>query len=235
MISHELRSLYVHVPKTGGLSIQRFFVNHLGIPWDNREELLLGPNDDPERGPNVLDHLKASEYIGRGHITREQFDSYFKFAFVRNPWDRAVSEYHYRGYAGRFGFKTFLFEYWPSEDWNDLYLHAIPQYDFIFDINGNQLVDYVGRFEELQSGFDEVCKRIGVNGITTLQHHNRSKPRRIGPRVILEWLTKPTRACRRVMNSRPHYTDYYDEDSKQFIENVYRKDIDAFDYSFGNT
>jgi hypothetical protein len=55
---------------------------------------------------------------------------------VRNPWDRIVSEYKYRGYPVKIDFKTYLFKHLP--------------------------LDFVGRYESLQADFDKVCARLGI-------------------------------------------------------------------------
>lgn len=214
------------------MSIERFFVNDLGLSWESRGKLVLGPNHDPSRGPHNLDHLKASQFLNCGHVTKAQFQEYFKFAFVRNPWDRIVSEYKFRDYPKEFDFKTYLFKHWPKPAWNDLYLHVIPQYDFVFDDNGKLLVDFVGKFESLQADFDIVCGRLAIDP-RPLPHINRSPTNRLTKRAVLWWLQNPLGMMRLRRNVFEHYTEYYDDEAREFVEKVFRKDIDAFHYEFG--
>ena len=68
MINHEFRCLYIHIPKTAGNSINRAF----GNGWE--------------------DHKDLRRYAAE--LTAATFDDYYKFAIVRNPWDRLFSDYH---------------------------------------------------------------------------------------------------------------------------------------------
>jgi hypothetical protein len=233
VICHPYRCVFVHVPKTAGISIEHVFLGLLGLTWETRASLLLRPNDDPVKGPPRLSHLKASEYVSLGYLTRQEFDSYFKFSFVRNPWDRIVSEYKYRRYPVRLDFKTYLFRHLPAPGFTDLYTHIIPQYDFLFDGQGKLLVDFVGRYESLQADFEEVCARLGLPG-TPLPHANRSGEERPPLRTLNDvkkllrrWLWNRERK-----HTFPDYTQYYDEESREFVAQLYRKDIDAFGYGF---
>ena len=108
MLCHKYKCIYIHIPKTAGKSIQHVFARQLGLGSKKGSDLLLGMNDNPALGPPELSHLKTSEYVQFGYLSQEQFDSYFKFAFVRNPWDRIVSEYKFRGYPRKTDFKTLV-------------------------------------------------------------------------------------------------------------------------------
>ncbi len=232
MICSEYGCVFVHIPKTAGVSIEHVFLRLVGLTWDNRAPLLLRGNDDPWLGPPRLAHLTAAEYVSCGHMTARQFASYFKFSFVRNPWDRIVSEYKYRRHPVRIDFKTYLFKHLPAPGWTDAYRHIVPQHDFLHDESGRLLVDFVGRYERLQHDFDQVCARLGIPP-SPLPKANRS----------LE-ASRPTtwrdlrRALRRALWSHEakhtfdHYTEYYDDESREFVGDLFRKDIQAFNYAF---
>jgi hypothetical protein len=232
VICHAYRCLFVHVPKTGGMSIENVFVRLVGLTWPNRAPLLLLGNDDPGLGPPRLAHLKAGEYVARGHLAAEQFATYFKFSFVRNPWDRIVSEYKYRGYPVKIDFKTYLFKHLPAPGWTDTYCHIIPQHDFLYDEAGKLLVDFVGRYESLQADFDKVCARVGIPP-TPLPRVNRSMEE-----ARLDTFRELRKQLRRAIWSRerkhtfPHYTEYYDDESREFVGRLFRKDLEAFNYAF---
>jgi len=227
MICREHQILFVHVPKTAGQSVEQFFMNRRGLDWDaDREEVLLGDNDNRDCGTEKLAHLSAFEYVDCGFLQRDEFDRLFKFAFVRNPFERLVSEYRYRNYFQHRSFSDFVLNRMPRPGWDDKYRHVMPQYEMLHDREGCLLVDFVGRFETLQRDFDEVCKRLGIED-SALPHRNPSnkKSRNLKRRVrnVL---------FRNGENDKRHYTEFYDARTKDAVERFYRKDIEAFEYRF---
>lgn len=211
MICKDFKCVFVHIPKVAGQSIEYFFYSLLGV---KRETLLLGHNEDPKLGPEELSHLTAEEYISFSYMTSAQFNSYYKFSFVRNPWTRLVSEYIFNDYISKFEFKDFVFNNFPEIDYHDdAYRHVLPQYEFLYDSGENVLVDFVGRFENLQADFNIVCQKLGIEN-TTLPHFNPSKKNK----ALKEY--KP-------------YWEYYDDETKEFVAKFYQKDIETFGYTFG--
>ncbi len=97
MISHHHSTIFVHVPKCGGQSVEDAFLRDLGLSWEQRAPLLLHSNDQPRIGPRRLAHLTAHEYVKYRYATAEHFDTYYKFATVRDPVERFVSFFNYQG------------------------------------------------------------------------------------------------------------------------------------------
>ena len=232
MICHEYRCVFVHIPKTAGVSIEHVFLRLVGLTWETRARLLLRPNDDPALGPPRLAHLTAGEYVTCGYLTQRQFESYFTFSFVRNPWDRIVSEYKYRRYPITIDFKTYLFKHLPTPGWTGPYRHVLPQYDFLYDETGTLLVDFVGKFESLQADFDTVSARLGIPP-TPLPRANQSldDSRASGLREQFRRLRRALRSRERE-HTFAHYSQYYDEESKEFVAHLFRKDVETFCYAF---
>jgi hypothetical protein len=225
MICRELSCLFVHVPKTAGQSIEQFFMDRLGLSWEtDRDRLLLGNNSDPNKGTEKLSHLSAEEYIRCGYIEAAEFDQLFKFSFVRNPWERIVSEYRYRNYFHHRSFRDFLLHRLPPPGWDDKYRHIMPQYDLLHDQQGRLLVDFVGRFETLKADFAEVCQRLGLSECQ-LPHRNPSdKKSRNLKRRFRNWLYFNGE------NRKEDYRDFYDAETTAIVGNLYQKDIEAFAY-----
>ncbi|WP_136810830.1 sulfotransferase family 2 domain-containing protein [Desulfosediminicola flagellatus] len=232
MISHTHKCIFIHIPKTAGTSLTSI----LSDPQCNNKTTQLFLPFKP--GDNKFDppppHFRAYDYVKYDHITTELFHSYFKFAFVRNPWDRIVSEYKYRLHAHRYSFKKFLFEHFPKPSWNDKYCHVIPQYDFLHDENGNLLVDFIGRFENIQDDFTYVCDQLNIK-LKILPHRNKSTSifqKRDNNLTKILHSTRAKFSINHRRNTFKRYTDYYDSESIDFVANIYKNDIETFGYEF---
>lgn len=236
MISHKDKCLFVHIPKSAGQSIESVFVSRMGLTWQQREALLLRPNQDPAKGPPRLAHLTAAEYVHLGYISEVQFSEYFKFSFVRNPWARVVSEFNYRRVQGepayQCKFKDFLFHHFPKQSTDnhglakDYYRHVIPQWEFLYDKQGKQLVDFIGKFESLQTDFNQVCHLLHIPE-QHLPHKNKHVAAGLRQR-----LSQKLRQHLPVLSRQPHYSDYYDNESVEWVRQRYQQDIDLFNYKF---
>ena len=206
-----------------------FFMNKLGLNREieaDREKLLIIDNDDPAKGTEKLSHLSAAEYVQCGHISRQEFSRYYRFSFVRNPWARLVSEYRYRNFLSHRSFKDFVMNKLPPPGRDDKYRHIMPQTEMLYDKAGSLLVDFVGKFETLQQDFDRVCQQLGFDE-SSLQHVNSSdKKSRELRRTLRNFL------YRNGENKLPSYVDFYDAETREFVTNLYRVDIENFGYSF---
>lgn len=227
MICRDYNCLFVHIPKTAGQSIEQFFLRLLGLDWDkDRDRLLLQRNEDRGRGTEKLAHLTASEYVGSGYLSPEEFSGFFKFSFVRNPWDRILSEYRYRNYFQHLSFRDFVLNKLPKPGWDDKYRHVMPQYDMLHDAQGKLMVDFVGRFESLQQDFDQICGRLGI-AESALPHRNRSDKKSRGlKRRFRNFLYMNGE------NRIKQAVQFYDKDVRQAVAEYYRKDIETFGYAF---
>lgn len=145
------RCIFIHVPKAAGTSINKALgkkseLGRLHLPW--------------------YVYQKANP---------KKFREYFKFAFVRNPWDRAYSAYHYvmRGGNGKndLDYREMFKAY---KDFNDFVINGLgagkfqniplflPQVDFVLDFNQKIVVDFLGRYESLEHDFQVVARRLGL-------------------------------------------------------------------------
>ena len=216
MYSAKLGMIFVHIPKTAGQSIEMALLDHLGLPWKARGPLLLRVNHDRRLGPERLAHLKALEYVSCGYVPPAQFDAAFKFCFVRNPWDRLFSEYNSRRNLRRTSFREFVLHGFPKANtFSDAYRHLLPQSDYVFGEDGSNLCDFVGRFETLNRDFRIVTEKLGLPPIV-LRHRNQSV-------ADLKQQSDGTYL---------RYQDFYDPETKAFVEDFYSRDIAAFGYSF---
>ena len=223
VISKKYRCILVHVPKTGGTSVERFFLKLHGLDWQSRSPLLLRANPEPSRGPEFLAHLTAREYVACGHVLAADWDSHFKFAFVRNPWERLVSQYQSRRLDRVCSFREYVLTGLPAQSsYTDAWRHLMPQSDYLNDSDGRSLVNFVGRFENLQTDFDIVCSRLGIAD-SKLPH---SKPS--APKGLRSWLR---RGLFGLSSSSGHqYRKLYDPELVDVVSSMYQKDLEAFGY-----
>lgn len=141
---------------------------------------------------------------------------YFKFTFVRNPWDRLVSTFfdktkhvigtqwelpQYAKYE-HYTFKEFV------RDLSDQILSERHVRTQISLLGSMKNVDFIGKFESLQEDFERVCSRIGIS-CEELPHHNKMKHK--------------------------SYWEYYDDETRALVSRMYKQDIDCFEYQFGET
>lgn len=200
MISKNDKYIFIQIPKTGSDSIMHFFFKIHGITEASK-------NLYPDFFCNLCHHAKIKQIQ-----TRIDTDDFLKFTFVRNPFDRAVSEYLYcKKHNGCYLQSADLFNK-LFKDFNDFVkkngfrtaswpMHEDSQYSFIEGAD----IDFIGRFENLQEHFSTLCRKLNIQN-HTLPHKNKS--------------------------SRTRYKDYYNQESIDIISKKYKKDIKYFGYDF---
>jgi hypothetical protein len=199
--------IFVHIPKCAGTSIEQALIPivtpHRGfkdLTQEARSQFWL-----PGRG--LLQHSKIRRYGGVFPL-----DAYFKFAFVRNPWERVISQIEYLRSKGvpmfqRGELKEQIKRYCETEKWFLGHDVGACQLDYLQWPEGELAMDFVGRFENLLPDFATICGRLGIDPVPPLPH---------------------------VFNSRRqhHYRDYYDGESRAWIAERFARDIDFFRYEF---
>ncbi len=214
--------VFLHVAKTGGRSVNVSLKERYGNEGAFYTSQL-------STRTNVLGRmlgLEARELVGE-----QRWDSYFTFAFVRNPWDRVVSIYeHLRteyenwnthkiknsrpkarlfdsilhsvgSSADAFTFERFVLEVIRDRAFENY--HWDTQSNALTDGNKNIIFEFIGRFEKLQEEFDYACRQIGIPDYP-LPHHNLSK--------------------------RTNWESYYTTSTKKIVSTFYAEDIELFKY-----
>jgi len=203
------KAIFIHIPKNAGTSIERAFglQKPLNYPESKRRELLYGRFDEHK----AVQHYTPQELIDHKLLTFESYNQMFSFTFVRNPFDRFVSEYKYRcsKHSDFPLFKEFVFHVYKlyQEDglYGFLWNHLVPQVDYVAEIQGKG-VDFIGRFENLNQDFKELCRTFDLGGLD-LERHN-------------------------ISSSNKRYQEYFNQETRQIIEQVYGNDLEVFGYSF---
>jgi hypothetical protein len=206
IISHHHRFIFFAVPKTGTHSVRQALRSILG--QDDLEQVGLFVR---KRFP-----FPELEHIAHGHISAMQikpvlgdqtFNDYFKFAFVRNPFDRFVSYCAFISRdTGHFESTPLAFMKYVVKELRPIErILYRPQHEFLTGPDGGLLVDFVGRTEQMQASYDAVCARIGVPS-TALEQVNAS-------------------------SHRPYWS-YYDDELIALVTEQYQDDLTLFNYRF---
>jgi hypothetical protein len=203
IINYDKKFLFIHIQKTAGTSIRENLMKNRGT------ELFHYPH-------TLLKHVRLND---------EQ-ERFFKFAFVRNPWDRLYSWYIMIKAIG----PTTIFYRYILENSNDFsgflrltdiikddYIKlfntkitnykciAFNQLDYITDHTGSLNIDFIGRFENLEEDYKSVCDILKLNNIP-LEHLNQTK--------------------------RGNYRSIYKDTDIELVYQMYKRDIDYFGYKF---
>jgi hypothetical protein len=176
ILSARNKFIFIHVPKVAGTSVHGA-LSHLDVFYDVRfadgpaRERCAIENGLPAAAAGFTQHTSANNLIRV--LGREAYDTYYSFCFVRNPWDVAVSWFHYRlhnadisGHAAAAAagsFETYVRGVLAAEDggrWVGL------QHPFVIDEQGRVAASFVGRHESLAQDFAAVVARLGLKALS---------------------------------------------------------------------
>ena len=164
MISHPHKTIFIHIPKCAGQSIETAFLSDLGLDWSTRAPLLLRRNENPKLGPERLAHLKAHEYIKYHYVSKEIFDDYYKFAIVRDPIDRLVSTYNFKlenKWKALISWQNFLYQ-WLPQKLESKHFFVAPQCEYVMSESGQVLVDDIFLLDSLRDDFSKIKTKSGL-------------------------------------------------------------------------
>ena len=164
IFSDKYKYLGICIPKTGSTSLQSLF----GPPYG--DVVGAGPGEH---------HMDLTEALRRFPKAK----NYFKFTFVRNPYDRIISFYHhfahvrgtllepdsYRPAPRYHGYHDFLNRILDDKLWKDD-LHFKPQYTFI-DVDQ---MDFIGRFENFENDINHIFQMLNMPKYIQLPHDRKS-------------------------------------------------------------
>jgi len=175
-ICHKYKCIFIHVPKTGGTSVVKLLTEACNVKragdcmdfWGKIKKGRYGLGSmrglqrvhevewPYQRRATLFHHLPALHL--KSLISDEIWNSYTKFAVIRNPFDRWVSFYeYYRQTGGRLNTENKEFKEWfYTENFQPV------QWPYILDLKGNLLVDKIIRLESLQTDIKSFFKESNI-------------------------------------------------------------------------
>jgi hypothetical protein len=216
LISHEHKFIFVHVPRTGGTSVEKSLGLAVGISdWKLQ-------NGTPQQHL-TSDDLTATSFVAtstvrgmkhatareiRAHVGEDIWSTYFKFAVVRNPLDRTLSVYLKNLKAERFNVvrplarTKLVFNTALRLKYQLLGKNADLQADFLCE-SGKLIVDEVIRFEHLAEDYARIATQFGLD--PALSNNNDG-------------------------TRHNHYLSYYKSSTRKLVERVKLPDFQLFGY-----
>ena len=260
--SLEHKCLFVHIPRTGGSSFRKALgvkePTEDTPAQDLNGDFTLQPLTEKDLPTFVqLHHLCMKQIQMIGVLEPSLLNESFKCAFVRNPWDKVASKYfhNYQHHSDSFedfivkvekivAFvnENFVFDIESAfyKKYSDLIIstltesmhnktlnpwrhkaiwidpHFFPQHFFIYDELGNILIDFVGRFENYNKDAHHILSHLGAS---------RLYQTRAG-------VLKPLPIPHLNYSTRLDYREMYNLKTKDIVYNLFKKDIQTFDYRF---
>lgn len=206
MIGRKNKFIFIHIPKTAGQSVANALMPHTLHPHQRFIQRIgrhIGRNVKYDHYRLHIDHSDVIDY--QNILTPEIYSKYFSFTFVRNPYDRVLSMYSFTKKRP----KSPLFEVATKGTFDD-FITALSkrgfkqQVDYLYDAKRNINVNFIGRFENLESDFLEIGRKLKID--INLGHKNASK--------------------------HSSYHEVYTEWGRNEVARLSKDDIKQFDYKF---
>ena len=204
MISDKFKCIFVEVPKTGSTSIKSI------LHQPSKLRLKISQIADARTMLGYPPSLHLNIWQIASMVKIDKFNSYFKFGFVRNPWDRAVSLYERKEglqMKPNMSFERFI-EWMRYASCTCIY--PVPhryQLDWFVNPHGDVIVDFIGKYENLENDWAKVARKLGIHGELPALNVNAGRTR--------------------------DYTKYYSDRTKRIVSERFAVDIEYFGYKFG--
>ena len=172
-INHNLKAVFIHVPKNGGSYVAEILSKNYGfknyyLQRPDHKIFCHGKDNSVNKHENkihgTLMYYKTSSYINKMiNMNEDKWNRYFIFTFVRNPYDRMVSGWNYIN-KYNIGFKDYMNVNWNASDYD--YWHVfMTQSRHIIGNNGKIRANFIGKLENLEVDLKIVLNQLGIKNI----------------------------------------------------------------------
>jgi len=228
IISHKHKFIFIKTHKTAGTSLEIALSQFCGpddviTPITKEDEAYrkkLGyrgvqnrffPGEQPSIWKRIFkrketkktgfyNHMSAAEI--RQRISPEIWDTYYKFCFERNPYDKFLSWYHWTGGDKRFGgYKAFI----------EAGVAASVKGYSLYTIGDKVVVDKIYKYEEMKTALADLTARMQLET----------------PLALPKQMTKGG-----VRTEKKHYSELLGDFERKWITENHRKEIELLSYSF---
>ncbi len=212
IVCHDPKFIFIHNPKTAGSSMVQKFIEVFSV------ENIRGHKEWHEDIKCEIEGIKKHSIAStiKKHFPKQyNWKDYYKFGFVRNPFDACISSYFYwkkrieqndtRRHKAKY--RANKIASWTLKEY--IHKYKVTQSTFFFNQSNKLLVDFIGKYENLQQDFNKVMSKINSKDQDyTLNHVNKNKHK--------------------------HYTYYFDKQDIKVFSEKFAKDLELFNYKFGD-
>ena len=212
-INHDKKAIFIHIPKNGGSYIAETLNKYYGfqnyyLQRPDHEIFCLGKDKSVDKHENkihgTLMYYKTSDYLNEVMgMNKENWDTYFIFTFIRNPYDRLVSGWNYCN-KYNIPFKNYIHINMNANSYD--YWHVfMPQTRHIIDINGKTKINFMGKIETIEEDLKKILFKIGFTKIIHIPFKKNSK-------------------------KHDDYITYYNNEILEYVNLLLNEDIINLDY-----
>lgn len=206
--SKSKKFIYIHIAKTAGKSITDALAPYAtnNIHYDDFWVRFLLARVQSVRCLNLIRrHADLSDV--ESYLSAEEFKSCYKFTFIRNPYDRLVSQFLFqKQYSDANRHK--MVAHWTFRDyilWMKPWMHKVNMCSFMKDKSGKINMDFIGRLENFDADCKKLFERLEIEN--TVSHTNRTVKEKT-------------------------YHEFYDDELIEIVSNGFKEDLDRFGYTF---
>jgi hypothetical protein len=197
---------FVDIPRTSSSSIRYELGNNFSRVYGKKDIV-----EKKYSGAQIFRNHRTAQEM-KAFLGNTTWDNIFTFTMVRNPWDRILSMYNFRRKRGNIpmelSFREYVLEFSKYQS-SALFKYRAHYYgvsDYIME-DGKVIVDFIARFEKRNEDLAFIAQRLGLKELGKISVQKATLP-------------------------GSHYSQFYDEETKEIIKQVYEREIEIFGYEF---